>query len=120
MMGDLSANFSRHEFKCKCGKCEQVGPDPLLIAELQAIRHDLGKPIVINSGHRCKAYNRRVGGAINSQHIKGTAADIQIGGMTPAEVQDYLLARFPDTYGIGRYNTFTHFDVRGWKARWAG
>lgn len=117
-MGDLSKNFNRAEFKCKCGSCVQVGPDPRLIAEMQAIRDDLGKSIVVNSGHRCVAYNARVGGAPKSQHILGTACDFTVAGMTPNEVQEFMLARFKGRYGIGRYKTFTHFDVRGYEARW--
>ncbi len=117
-MGDLSKNFSRDEFKCRCGRCEQVGPDPQLVEELQALRDHFGRAIVINSGHRCPAYNRRVGGARQSQHLKGTAADFNIAGYTPDEVQEHLLARFLGRYGVGRYNSFTHLDVRRGPARW--
>lgn len=117
-MGDLSKNFSKSEFKCKCGECEQVGPDTELVAELQSLRNDFGASITIHSGHRCKSYNSKVGGAIGSQHLKGTASDITVKGFTPEQVQEHLLAKYPDRFGIGRYNTFTHFDVRGWKARW--
>ena len=34
-------------------------------------------PIIINSGFRCKAVNRKVGGVRNSQHLVGQAADIR-------------------------------------------
>ena len=34
-------------------------------------------PIIINSGFRCEAVNRKVGGVRNSQHLVGQAADIQ-------------------------------------------
>ena len=117
-MGDLSKNFSRHEFKCKCGNCEQIGPDPQLVIELQALRDYFDAPVTIHSGHRCPAYNARVKGAKGSQHLKGTAADISVKGITHNTVQRYLLRKYPNQYGIGRYNTFTHLDVRPWKARW--
>jgi hypothetical protein len=34
-------------------------------------------PVIINSGFRCEAVNRRVGGVRNSQHLIGQAADIR-------------------------------------------
>ena len=34
-------------------------------------------PIIINSGFRCEAVNRQVGGVKNSQHLIGQAADIR-------------------------------------------
>ncbi len=34
-------------------------------------------PIIINSGFRCEAVNRKVGGVKNSQHLIGQAADIR-------------------------------------------
>lgn len=117
-MGDLSENFSKAEFKCRCGRCNQVGPHPKLIEEMQKIRDHFGTAITINSGYRCPGYNRRVGGARNSQHLLGTACDFNVAGKTPEEVQAYLWVAYPNSYGIGRYATFTHFDVRGWRARW--
>lgn len=117
-MGDLSKNFNKSEFKCKCGQCEQVGPAQELVEVLQEIRDHFGTAITINSGHRCPAYNYRVGGARRSQHMLGTAADFNVKGKTPNEVQDFILTKYEGMYGIGRYNNFTHIDVRGYQARW--
>lgn len=47
---------------------------------LQPIRDAWRSPIVVNSGYRAEAVNRAVGGAKNSQHRLGEAADISIGG----------------------------------------
>lgn len=44
---------------------------------LEPVRVRLGKPIVVNSGFRCPLYNRTVGGATGSQHMRGEAADIR-------------------------------------------
>lgn len=117
-MGDLSKNFSRREFKCKCGRCEQVGPDPQLIEELQDMRDYFDATVTIHSGHRCPAYNRRVGGVRNSEHLKGRAADFTVKGVSNNRVQEYLLAKYKGQYGIGRYRNFTHFDMRPGPARW--
>ena len=35
-----------------------------------------GKSIYVNSGYRCPALNKAVGGVANSQHLTGQAADI--------------------------------------------
>lgn len=46
---------------------------------LDKVREMWGKPIGVNSGYRSPELNRAVGGAKNSQHIKGEAADITTG-----------------------------------------
>ena len=123
-MGDLSAHFSRSEFMCKCGSCDSLGDvNPELIQVLERLRAMcLGKPIKINSGHRCVTYNGKVGGSPNSQHILGNAADIVIKGVHPTEVASILNMLYPATYGIGIYEGkgFVHIDVRSSRARWHG
>ena len=47
--------------------CQQV---------LEPARQAWGQPIFITSGYRCPELNRVVGGAPNSQHLLGQAADI--------------------------------------------
>ena len=44
---------------------------------LDPLRERYGKPIYVNSGYRCPELNRLVGGAVNSQHMRGEAADIR-------------------------------------------
>ena len=46
---------------------------------LDPLREWYGKPVYVNSGYRSPVLNRLVGGAANSQHIKGEAADITAG-----------------------------------------
>ena len=114
-MGDLSRNFSRAEFACKCG-CGWDTVDARLLEALQVRRSTHGKSIKINSGCRCEIYNEQVGGARTSQHLAGRAADIVEAGVSPRETQDYF-----EELGmsVGRYDTFTHVDSRsGNPARW--
>ena len=55
-----------------------------LIAEvLDPLREWYGKPVYINSGYRCEALNKAVGGSATSDHMKGRAADIT--GGSPSE-----------------------------------
>jgi hypothetical protein len=110
----LSANFSVKEFECKCGKCEETLINLDHVQRLQQLRDDLGCSITINSAYRCLAHNTAIDGEKNSQHMKGNATDIVVDGMTPDEVADSC-EKFD---GLGRYNTFTHLDSRGRRARW--
>ena len=45
-------------------------------------------PIIINSGFRCEAVNRKVGGVARSQHLVGQAADIR--PQDPAQFQSLV------------------------------
>jgi zinc D-Ala-D-Ala carboxypeptidase len=47
---------------------------------MQKVRDLLGHPVVISSGYRCPELNRAVGGARNSDHIRGLAADFTCPG----------------------------------------
>lgn len=115
-MGNVSAHFSRWEFACRCG-CSFDSISSELITVLEDVRRHFNAPVTINSGCRCATYNKKVGGVQNSQHVQGIAADIVVQDASPDAVASYLEARHPDC-GIGRYNTFTHIDVRGYAARW--
>jgi len=110
----VSKNFSASEFDCKCGACPDTPIDLDHVSKLQKLREDLNSPMTITSAFRCEAHNAKVGGSKASQHVKGTATDIVVKGMTPDEVAD-ACEHFD---GLGRYNTFTHLDNRGFRARW--
>ena len=51
----------------------------LVLEILQPVRDKWGRPIVVTSGFCSEAVNKAVGGARNSQHRLGEAADIKIG-----------------------------------------
>lgn len=51
----------------------------LIEAVLDPLREWYGKPIIVNSGYRCEALNKAIGGAKSSQHMLGEAADITAG-----------------------------------------
>ena len=53
---------------------------------LDPLRKRYGKPIKVNSGYRCEQLNKAVKGAVNSQHIKGLAADITAGSVEENKV----------------------------------
>ena len=73
----LYPNFSETEFRCKCGKCANNPISENLVRKLQAVRLIYGAAITVVSGYRCPAHNKKVGGAANSAHTRGTAADLR-------------------------------------------
>jgi uncharacterized protein YcbK (DUF882 family) len=118
-MGNLSKNFSRYEFKCKCNTCPCDTADAELVKVLEQLRIQFGgRKIKITSGHRCPDHNEAVGGSENSQHLLGRAADIIVEGVNPAFVYEYLDGRYPLSFGVGKYVDFTHIDTRDDHARW--
>ena len=116
-MDKISQHFLRSEFACKC-ECGFDTVDVSLIELLEAVRLRFDRPITINSGCRCEAYNREIGGSENSQHMLGRAADFVIDGIDPSLVQDACDEL--DAPGLGRYDSFTHVDTRTGNARWFG
>jgi uncharacterized protein YcbK (DUF882 family) len=113
----LSEHFKRSEFACKCG-CGFDTVDYELLVVLEDVRGWACGITKILSGCRCNRHNETVGGSVDSQHKLSRAADIVIRTKTPKEVYEYLDERYPNKYGIGSYETFTHIDTRTNKARW--
>ena len=125
--GQLTKNFHIDEFRSKDGA---IFPDDVktnlleLAKNLQIIRDYIDEPITITSGYRSPEHNLKVGGVKNSQHLKGKAADIITSTYSPfalAEMIEYLIEQGKIKQGgIGIYNSFVHYDIRGTKARWQG
>lgn len=124
-MGDMTRNYNRREFVCKCG-CGFDAIKPELVDMLQVIRDRAGAPVFINSGCRCKTHNAKVGGVANSSHTGGYAADIYISGWDNFRLGDYikrlykqgLLPHLKYCYRInGSTSTAVHVDVDGTKKR---
>jgi len=61
----------------------------LCVHVLEPIRERFG-PVMVTSGYRCVALNRSMGGAPNSQHMDGEAADIEVPGMSNADLARWI------------------------------
>lgn len=76
--------------------------------------------LTINSNYRSPVYNCTVGGASNSMHKTGGAIDI--GTRSPKKLYNLILKLISENKipqgGVGLYNSFVHYDIRGTAARW--
>lgn len=77
----ISTNFRIREFACQDGS-DEIPIDDELVIYLQNIRNHFGKSITITSGYRTKSHNTKVGGADNSRHLYGRAADFVVSGVS--------------------------------------
>jgi uncharacterized protein YcbK (DUF882 family) len=121
----LGDHFDASEFECPCG-CELQRIEDRLIIRLEQLHKNLETrypsqkvAIHINSGYRCISHNQKVGGKPDSQHLIGNAADIVCKVDNKLCIEEAL--KFIEGLGfmgIGKYDTFTHVDVRRDKARW--
>lgn len=121
----VTKNFNLNEFNSKCGRPmpENIKKNVIeLIHNLQVIRDEVKVPISITSGYRSPEHNAKVKGAKDSQHVKGTAVDFKVQGLTPKQVAVIVERLIKDGKikqgGIGIYPSWVHYDIRGIKARW--
>ena len=126
-MSQLTENFKLSEFRCRDGSDvpEDLLENVQLLAEnLQVLREHIGRPIRVISGYRSPKYNRKIGGARKSKHMKAKAADIVVKGMNPTELREIIINLIKEGKikkgGVGLYRSFVHYDTRGWNARWKG
>lgn len=75
----VSPHFKLREFQSQDGADKVLISDELL-AKLEELRSAVSGDvsIVVNSGYRSPAHNKKVGGASNSTHTQGYAADVKV------------------------------------------
>lgn len=92
---------------------------PLMLTSLQQFRKQLQRPLLINHaglqfrGYRSCSENKRVGGAEQSMHLLGIAADVTVQGLSVAELTAKAEASKLFS-AIGSYPDmgFVHLDIR--------
>lgn len=115
---DLSRNFNRSEFACRCG-CGFDTVDFMLVMVLEDLRNHFRMPVIVTGKNRCKKRNSETPGASpTSTHMSGKAADVRVVDVPEEDVADYLEMKYPGRFGIGRYIGRTHIDVRSVMKRW--
>ena len=65
----------------------------LATTTLQPLRDAIGSPVRVLSGYRSYELNATVGGAPNSAHMQGRAADLWHGVFTPRDMLELLVAK---------------------------
>jgi len=124
-MGDLTEDFSLIEFICTDGTLiplKYMRNVRELVKNLQVLRDFVNVRIYVNSGYRTKEYNKKIGGSKKSQHLCAKAADIRTETIRPKCMHNIIegLIRMGKMKqgGLGLYDNFVHYDIRGTKARW--
>lgn len=126
----ITAHFSLEEFDLPVKKAQKHGLQgekyptewidsrlrPLCKA-LETVREAFSRPITVISAYRTPPYNAAIGGAPQSQHKEGRAADFVVEGVPPRKVHAKILALYGtgaiEIGGLGLYPGFVHLDVRG-------
>lgn len=78
---------------------------------LLPLRQAIGAPITISSGYRCRALNSAVGGATNSLHLWGLAADISAGDRQSMLIEAARLFKFHE---LILHKTYAHISIKEW------
>lgn len=110
----LSENFSVKEFACKDGS-DTIKIDLDLIPLIQRFRNYVETGVYFNSAYRTPSYNKKVGGATNSYHVKGQALDIPFLNSYKYLTSREKMCAFFNTLGVKGiiiYPTFIHVDTR--------
>jgi uncharacterized protein YcbK (DUF882 family) len=119
----ISKYFHDYEFFCHhCGALPPGGIDAALLKVLDMAREDAGSPINVTSGYRCPAHNAAIGGASQSYHMRGMAADVFSNDLDVYRLKAILKAamiRCGIAGGLQEYpDGFVHVDARGWWSEW--
>lgn len=124
-MTKITKNFYWEEFTCHDGtpvpenlKCNTI----ILCTNLQVLRNRIGSMRVL-SGYRTPTWNKKIGGAKASQHLKAAASDLVHPELTPkqlyAEIEKDIKEGTMQDGGLGLYPSFVHYDI-GPVRRWKG
>lgn len=98
----LSPHFTLAEMTATSHKLPNV-PNPdevkaltaLCLNVLEPVRAHFGKAVRVNSGFRSQQVNAAVGSKPSSQHRKGQAADIEIEGVSNADLAKWIRDTLP-------------------------
>lgn len=123
----MAKYFKEGEFACKhCNGLPAGGMDPNLVKVLDEARERVGVPIIVSSGYRCPEHNRAIGGASQSYHMRGMAADVYSNQISSEELHEVIYQVMQD-FGIkgghqyypSERGDFVHVDTRGeWVSGW--
>ena len=111
-----TTHFNWDEFASRNGFMGGLTPNVqsnvlLLMFKLEAVRFKAGQhPLIPTSGFRDEYHNSNVGGARNSQHQYGIAADIYVPGLSPIQLAG--ICKSSGFSGVKAYSGHVHVDSR--------
>jgi uncharacterized protein YcbK (DUF882 family) len=102
-----------HFLRCPRTNAEKKVEPRLLTVLSMVYEHFGNRPIVVTSGYR---YQRNT----SSFHYRGSATDIYVRGVSPADLRAFVETLDTGDMGIGFYprRGFVHVDIRSRSARW--
>lgn len=112
----LTENFSLNEFvRSQVASRKGIDNNPplgaisnlrtLCINVLQPLRKQINSPIIITSGFRSLALNTAIGGAENSQHLYGEAADIECLALSNYQLAEHIVRNLDTDQTILEFHT---------------
>lgn len=116
-MGDITANFNRDDFRCRCGACLENVMRPCtkieVVYAMQRLRDSLGTPLKITCGVRCISHNKAEGGSPQSRHLPQYADAVDIFN-TQSDFSKLLAERaWQCGFTVVRpYEAHIHLDMR--------
>jgi uncharacterized protein YcbK (DUF882 family) len=105
-------NFSAKEFQCS--HCGAGGIREEVVAKLQAMRIEYGKPMKITSGYRCPQHPIEAKKSVPGAHALGLAADIGVEGAEAHRILGLAFLQGFNGIGVQQKGTgrFIHVDIR--------
>lgn len=117
-MGDITANFNKTDYQCRCGACASNELRPAtkdeVVQAVQRVRDRLGLPLSVSRGVSCSAHNAAIGGAPDSRHLPEHADAVDIvaaNSIFAAVIVAGVLAE-PVFTAIRVYDDHVHADAR--------
>lgn len=122
----LTPHFLLSELACHDGTPvpeKYIANAKAICQRAEVLRAAIGSPLIVVSGYRSPAYNRRIGGAKGSYHMKGCALDLVSREVTATVLRETYLWLIKEGKvhdgGVGTYPNFVHIDI-GPARRWKG
>ena len=123
IMGDITKNFNRYEFRCF--HCATEGIDLAFVVKLQELREVVEHPIYILSGYRCAKHPiemakydinpRRTTGT----HVLGIASDICCPDLSLSNFAAIIQSSGIFTgVGVDKQRNFVHVDTKNRQLVW--
>lgn len=84
---------------------------------LEQVRALVGRPVIVSSGYRSPVLNAAAGGARDSAHMQGLAADITVAGLAPKDLAKAIVKAGIEFDQLIYEGTWVHIGLAAGKLR---